>query len=457
MAFSVAHLSGTSRPWAKQHAAGGFSSFVVEWQQDGVERGEIPRGEETGVAWREWRRVMVVVLVLKGVLLGAGGLSALLVPLAPERYVVGFHHFLPESRMEGTGVEFFSLWTYGDAEWYQAIAARGYPSRQAFLSPDREPPLYRFAPGDPLGPFLKSTENDQKMKFAFFPLYPLLIHLLAPLLSLEGAAFFVANLGSFLGFLAVYRLGRELGASETTALRGVVLLALYPFGVFFQASYPEGLFLLLAALAFCLLAQRRYGASALCGALLCLTKGVGVLVTLPLLLGARLQGAKVRDLALLALVPTGLLPYMALNFARTGSWTYFNEVLVFWQYGATNPLGSLARNLTTLFLDFDALAWLSFHSSRLDALAMLVFLGLLVASFRRIPSHLWLYAALLWLTPMLRKDLMSFGRYMSLLFPLFLYGASRLSSPWAFRGVAAMLGLGALATHVMLTHWIWVG
>ncbi len=413
--------------------------------------------EVNGVERREWKRVLAVVLGIKGFLLGVGLLSALLVPLAPERYFVGFHHFALEPRMEGKGVDFFSLWTYSDAEWYQAIAARGYPSRETFLSPHREPSPYRFAPGDPLERFAKFTEDDQKMKFAFFPLYPLLIRLFSSLMPLGAAAFFVANLSSFLGLLATYRLGRELGGSEATALRGVVLLALYPFGAFFQASYPEGLFLLLAALSFLFLARRRYGLSALCGALLGLTKGVGVLVTVPLLLGALSQRAKFRDLALLALVPAGLLPYMALNFARTGSWAYFNEALQFWGYGDANPLGSLARNLTTLFLDFDTLDWMSFHSSRVDALVMLVFLGLLLASFRRIPSHLWLFSALLWLTPMLRKDLMSFARYMSLAFPLFLYGASRLSSPMVFRGVAAISGLGALAIHAMLVQWIWVG
>ncbi|MGZ3664262.1 MAG: mannosyltransferase family protein, partial [Ktedonobacterales bacterium] len=119
---------------------------------------------------------------------------------------------------------------------------------------------------------------------AFFPLYPLLEHVVALVTggntALAGVIIAnVASLGAF-GLLRVL-VERELGRS--IARRTLLYMAIFPVSFFLVAAYAESLFLLLSVGAFLALRRERWMAAGLLIALATLTRPVGILLELALL------------------------------------------------------------------------------------------------------------------------------------------------------------------------------
>lgn len=149
---------------------------------------------------------------------------------------------------------FYRVWTLFDGIWYTLIARYGYRIIQ---------------------------------QAAFFPLYPLLMRLAAPLVGghVTVAGLILSNGCSLAAFILLGSLiERELGAR--VARRTLLYYALFPSGLFFAALYTESLFLLLSVGAFLCMRQRRW---LLCGALIALatlTRAQGALLLLPLAIEA---------------------------------------------------------------------------------------------------------------------------------------------------------------------------
>jgi hypothetical protein len=170
------------------------------------------------------------------VIILAGGVLAQLVPPVwagnwPEHVVRSQAHFVDR---------FFPF----DAVWYQRIATDFYV-------------------WDPSRPGLKQD-------VAFFPLWPIVLRLIAALQVPPQAARWVAvgvaaafGLGSICAFhgLALRTLPRHAAATATW------LFALWPGASFLLLSYPTGLMNLLVVLALRATLQRRYWAAAACAGL----------------------------------------------------------------------------------------------------------------------------------------------------------------------------------------------
>ncbi len=146
-----------------------------------------------------------------------------------------------------------SSWQQWDTNWYLNLAHFGY-----------------WSPVD-------ST--------AFFPLYPLLIHLLSGIIGESHAlvaALIISNLATLAAFIGLGLLAaNEIGA--TNAARTILIFAAYPLAFFMTAAYSEGLFL--ACTIWCLFCLRRgrwlWAAAFAC--LAALTRSAGIMLVLPLL------------------------------------------------------------------------------------------------------------------------------------------------------------------------------
>jgi len=124
-------------------------------------------------------------------------------------------------------------WQKKDALWYLSIAQGGYT----------------------YSPHAQSSVN-------FFPLYPLLIRLIQPLVGLIAwrDSYLVSGmLISWVTFaaacVALYRLTADR-FGQTPATGVILLLAAYPFSFYYGAPYTESLYLLLAVLAFLAIERR---------------------------------------------------------------------------------------------------------------------------------------------------------------------------------------------------------
>ena len=408
---------------------------------------------------RELVVALIVVAAVKVVTWGGGYWLAAsgLVPFDAKSYASSFHHFdLDPRAKDATAVEFLRLWTYSDAEWYLSIANGGYPTKEQAIA----------ARNAPAGEG-RSTERDNYMRYAFFPLYPLLVAAFATLLPLRAAAFAVSLLASVAAAIVAFALyAKTFPDDRRRAPLALALLLVFPFSVFLSLYFTEGLFLLLSLLVFYGLSAGSWPLVGIAGALLSATRPNGILILLPVLWvlwraagrprAPRRQG--VGPLAWAALIPSGLAAFMVLNQARVQDPVFFSTVQYKWHTFATDPFGNLLRNTAGRVSDFFTLEFHSFHSSQLDVLVMLAFAALLVAMWRdrTFPRELALWASLLWIVPLVSKDLMSFSRYMSVSFPAFFFLA-RIRPRWVPVAVLVLFALAYLAALAGIVGYRWVG
>jgi len=126
---------------------------------------------------------------------------------------------------------------------------------------------------------------------AFYPLFPALEHVLAPLVGgdLALAGLVVANVASF-GALVLLRLLVERDLGQQIARRTLLYLVVFPTSLFLAAAYCESLFLLLSVATFLALRERSWLLAGLLAGLLAalatLTRAAGVLLLVPLAMTA---------------------------------------------------------------------------------------------------------------------------------------------------------------------------
>lgn len=129
----------------------------------------------------------------------------------------------------------------------------------------------------------------------FYPFYAILARGFSELLggNIILAGLVVSTLASFLSFAGLYRLADTFYGPET-ARWSVLALAAYPTALFLVAPFTESLFLALTLGAFMASYRQRWWLAGLLGFFASLTRGPGMLTTLPLLLIAFQQWRKTK-------------------------------------------------------------------------------------------------------------------------------------------------------------------
>jgi hypothetical protein len=131
---------------------------------------------------------------------------------------------------------------------------------------------------------------------AFYPLWPILVRWFSPLVGGNNVlgGMILANLVSLFSFLLFFRFVQEqLG--DSIAWLSLVLLLAFPGSLFFHFNYTEGMFLLLLILLCRSLLRGNIGLALLAGFLLPLTRALGVFSVAPILLHVTLHNDKIRN------------------------------------------------------------------------------------------------------------------------------------------------------------------
>jgi len=357
--------------------------------------------------WRDpvTRAVLPIHLATRGGVLAVGFLAVILIGFPPEA----------ASRWRIYSNDFLDLPARWDTGWYLGIATEGYQY-------------------DPKA----SVETQQNI--AFFPAFPMTMRYLSTVLGRQPLWTGVGvSLVAFFFALAYFlRLARDELRDDEAAATAVMLLAAYPFAVFFSAAYTEALFLLTLVGAVYHFRHEQLGRAAAWGFLCGLTRPNGAFLSVVLgLMAVSPMWDAVRWRPLLP-PPTGwlhiarrllaasapglgMLAFSAYIYQLTGhpfSWTSQNaawgrvyrslDSLVSDRVGyiANNGLYSYASTQT---IDFFYL------------LAVLFILGSVWPVYRRFGLP---YAVLLvvnTLPPMSAGGLLSMGRVTAVLFPAFLW------------------------------------
>jgi len=202
-----------------------------------------------------------------------------------------------------------------DSEYYLSIATVGYNDPKVssgFINGVRMPLNYAFLP---LYPFV--------MRLVAFPLRLLGLD---PIATSTLAGVIVSVLGALAGMLALYDLARD-ELEDEGACRAVVYLLIFPAGFFLAMVYTEGLFVGLAFGALALIRHKQWLWAAFLAVLATLTRSVGVALVIPLVMAffrtgqwrrisLNRAGLKQLTLALILLAP--LLTYIVWRLSPLG-------------------------------------------------------------------------------------------------------------------------------------------
>jgi hypothetical protein len=365
-----------------------------------------------------------------------------------------------------------------DANWYAGIALEGYRWQSSF---------------------------DRQQNVAFFPAYPMLMRAVGALsggiderlprgqkitrLTWAGLA---VSLVAFVGAGWYFaRLARETVGIDR-ARPAVILLAAYPFAVFFSAAYTESLFLLGTLACWYHLRRGEHARAAAWGLLVGLTRPNGFLLGVPLGLialglrdaprigpspsvtvatapsgetrsGARLiqsggwgppnvsrLGISPAGLAVAAMPGAALLLHTAWLYQQTGVWFAWAKVQIAWGRTVT---AAAPEGLGEAVLAGGLLQLVSDHPYKaLNALGLAFAFALVGPVWRRLGPAWTAYVLVNILPPLFAGGLLSMGRLTSTLFPLFLALASMVP-PRAVAAVAA--GFGLLQGLIAALFYTW--
>ena len=336
-------------------------------------------------------------------------------------------------------------------------------------------------------------------RMAFFPLYPLLIHILAWVVRSDLVAGVLISIGSFtVALLLIQRLVR-LDFDDDVAATTVLLMAFCPVAFFFSAVYTESLFLALSVGSIYAARRERWLLCGALGFLAAISRNGGIALLIPTVIiyfyGSRAApltrwgGDGVRgfrrllprhrlgpNALWLLLIPAGLGAYLAYLGIRYGDALAPFRVESVWYRHSSFPLTTawdgakqawhgLRQLLQGPVAPFRVPAYAqSAISAALQDVYLFLFLVLgvigLICVLWRLGMAYGLYTlALLVLAladPVSLQPLASLPRYELIIFPLFISGARLLTRyrlvPYVIPALAVLLGLFT----VEFATWRWV-
>jgi Gpi18-like mannosyltransferase len=320
---------------------------------------------------------------------------------------------------------------------------------------------------------------------AFFPLYPLLIRLVAVFTGSFVIAGVLISATALLATLVIVRRLTVLELGEQTADLTVRLLAFGPMAIFLSAIYTESLFLALSSGAFYAGRRGRWATAGVLGGLAATSRSGGILLLAPLLIlflwGPRTDAPprvttsrwKPRyrvtpAAAWLLLIPLGA---GSLNFyfsARGfGSAAPLHAQELFHRHSLVFPLVGLWQSVVAewhqLGLILTATPLTNDPSQTLFQFSvLLVTIAALVGIFRRLPLAYGVYTVLGSVVvslsvPAAGDPLSGFARYASLRFPLFMFAALWAIEHKRSRTVQVCFVLGLILATVQFANWQVVG
>ena len=322
---------------------------------------------------------------------------------------------------------FLAAWSRWDATHYAYIALNGY-TRAGIL------------------------------QSAFFPLMPLLMHLVA---SVTGGNVYLAGIliANACYLIALFGLGVLVSDyyDHATARRSMLYLTIFPTGFFLFAAYTESLFLALAI--WFVIACRRgaWWQAGTLGLLASLTRQMGVFLMLPFawyyLQSIEWQWNRVRTSAVaMGLIPAGVGLFMLWLWHAVGDPLAFAHVEPSWTHTLLPPWETLWRALVELAHTVDPVGQ---RKDLVDLGAVLLIPVLIARGARRFPPGELAYAAAVWLLavsyPTTNWLLQSDARYMMAAFPCFIVLAWEGRRRWL--NVLVLVVFGA-AQFLLLQYFV---
>jgi hypothetical protein len=272
---------------------------------------------------------------------------------------------------------------------------------------------------------------------AFFPLYPLLIHILAFPLSFWGGSYLLAGTlisnAALLGTMfLLYQLAVEI-VGEHAARRSLLYLVIFPTAFYFFAAYNETLFLLFCLGSFLAMRRQHWWLAGLLGLLASVTRSAGLFLVVPYLIEvwvtresiAALRQNIVRRILPVVLIPIGTAAYALYCWKISGNPIAFAAVQSHWGRHTTWPWVGIWNAVVDL-IGFDGFGSFNEVHILLDLIATIGFIILLILGWRklRLSFNMWVAILIVFmlLSPGTDKTdvLLSNQRFVLEMFPAFI-------------------------------------
>jgi len=386
------------------------------------------------------------------------------------------------------------------AGWFATVDAEFWPDNQAGLA-------RHFATWDAAHYLVLSDQgySNGLRSCAFYPLWPLLVRWFS---ALTGGSHIIsgvilANLFSLAGWILFYHVARKR-FGEPVARGALALLIAFPGSLFYQFIYTESLFFLLLMLLWYGLEQRRYAAAGIAALLLPLTRAVGVFSVLPIawvwlvrnVAAPRASAAlssdsslrhshemplqrgsaalssdsslrrsdetplqplrRMGEWSLLIAPPVGLLVYFALMWSWTGNPFEGMEAQKYWKAHSISNLWNVPKFVLGFF---EPTSWHAFQGSALDRCAFLLLLYCLPLLWR-MGKDLLIWTYVLGILPAMSGTFVSFTRFESTAFPVFIALAvffTNRKSRWPLAGFIIALAALHLILLWRFVNYRWTG
>lgn len=340
-------------------------------------------------------------------------------------YFILPQHFAPLEFIANFWQSNFIFWSFAnfDGEHYLSIAKFGYQVRNTFP------------------------------QYAFFPLLPVLIHLLSALIRdyyLSGMI--ISQLSLYLALVYVSKWCREL------KLPDIRFLLLISTGAIFLASiYTEPLFIALAAMTMYFSEKKWWGRAVLSTALSTATRVNGIFLVVFLFV----KMIKSKQSSLYTILYTlyssaGLFAYMFYLWQKTGDpLAWFHAQGAWGKAVASSPITTMVSYLKAISVNFvpDLTHLVVVFEVITTITAIVLFLGLL--KNRKLDLAYWLYLSLNLALPIATGSLGSMPRFFLTLFPLLVIipGMSKLKQTlyYTFSVCVGTMGI------ILFTRGYWYG
>ena len=331
-----------------------------------------------------------------------------------------------------------------DAGWYLGIASHGYR-----WSTDRA---------------------ARQQNIAFFPAYPLAIYVLGRVFGGSPVSFALA--GSVLSHAAflwalvyLYRLSRDRLGDAHRARDAVLLIATYPFAVFYGAIYTESIFLLCAVGAIYEFTTRRWWRAAAFGLLVGLTRPNGFMLALTLAAFGVSQGLWTRTdvpararwsaLATTCCPIVGVVAFSIYIWMLTGNPLQWSAQHAGWGRTFTGATPFMKSAEFAAEYGFEQYARNSPYEL-MNGIAAVFALALTIPVALRLGVPYAIFVLSNLVPPLLVGGFISIGRVTSTLFPLFMWLAFRESTRTTLVVAIVFAMLQALGAALFYTWRIFV-
>lgn len=260
---------------------------------------------------------------------------------------------------------------------------------------------------------------------AFFPLYPFLIRWFSNYFvgSPTYIALVISHVSTFIMIILFYKL--VFLYDKKSALWSTVLFLLFPTSFFLVAAYSDGLYLLLALLAFHFIVKHKWWQAGIIGLFASTTRVFGVYLLLSALYEYFSTQKRVRlvDIVALGLIPLGLVFYMMYLWQLRGDpLAFFHVQPVFGANRSGSELIFLPQVIWRYVKILSSVPATSFlyQIATFEFLSFILSLVLIVKAWQwKLNRSYLLYSVFVIITPTLTGTLSSFPRYILSAFPLF--------------------------------------